>query len=128
MKKFLIILIILIVAGGLWASLGRGTRIKQSAEQSVGNGNTEFVTVTDSGYSPNTLTIKAGTTVTFKNESGIAIWPASDPHPIHTDYPEFDARRPYEQGASYSFTFERKGQWKYHDHLSPNRRGLIIVE
>lgn len=50
------------------------------------------VTYTDSGFSPNNLTIKNGQTVTFKNEGPGDMWVASAPHPTHTDYPEFDAK------------------------------------
>src|ERR1051326_866180 len=52
------------------------------------------VDYTSSGFSPSTLTVKAGDTVVFKNKSSSAFWPASDPHPTHTDYPGFDAKQP----------------------------------
>ena len=86
------------------------------------------VIYTANGFSPKSLIVKAGDTVVFKNNSGRDFWPASAPHPIHTNYPEFDAKRAITSGASYSFTFTRVGSWKYHDHLNPSINGTIAVQ
>ena len=86
------------------------------------------VTYTDSGFSPSTLTIKAGDTVVFKNESSSAFWPASAVHPTHELYPEFDAKAAISLGSTYSFTFNRVGTWKYHNHLNASHTGTIVVE
>lgn len=92
----------------------------------------EIIVYTDSGFSPSTLTIAAGTTVAFQNNSSGSFWPASDNHPTHTLYPEgscsFDPCESIEAGGSWSFTFNETGTWGYHDHLSPGRGGTIIVE
>jgi plastocyanin len=79
-------------------------------------------------FSPATLTVKAGESVTFENESGDDKWPASDVHPTHEEYPGFDAERAVLDGESYEFTFERRGRWGYHDHLNPDIVGTIVVE
>jgi len=100
------------------------------------------VTYTDSGYSPNALTIKQGETVTFKNQSSRSMWPASAVHPTHTVYsgtslsqhcPDtagaaFDACKGFLPGQSWSFTFKKAGNWKYHDHLNPGSTGEIQVK
>lgn len=86
------------------------------------------VVYTASGFSPKTLTIKTGDTVVFKNNSGEDFWPASGPHPTHTNYPEFDAKKAISSGGSYSFTFTRTGSWKYHNHLNPGSTGTITVQ
>lgn len=86
------------------------------------------VTYNESGFSPNTLRVNVGAAVTFNNESSNPMWVASNPHPIHTGYPGFDAKRGYAKGESYSFTFTKAGTWKYHNHLSPSEGGTIIVE
>lgn len=99
-----------------------------------------IVKITASGFSPKTITIKAGDTVTFFNEDSNKHWPASAMHPTHTLYPGsdiqkcgtgeqiFDACRGLEQGESFSFTFNEKGSWKYHDHLSVSSTGTVVVE
>jgi plastocyanin len=100
------------------------------------------VTYTDAGYSPNALTIKKGETVTFKNQSSRAMWPASAVHPTHRVYsgtsldehcPDktgtaFDACKGFKPGENWSFTFNKTGTWKYHDHLNPKDTGTIVVE
>lgn len=93
-------------------------------------GVSEDVTVTyaDSGYSPVTIKIKKGTTVNFVNNSSRSMWTASNPHPVHTDHSDFDPRKGFERGESYSYTFNDSGTYNYHNHLSPSHRGSVEVE
>ncbi|MBI4050596.1 MAG: cupredoxin domain-containing protein [Candidatus Doudnabacteria bacterium] len=85
------------------------------------------VIYSDTGYSPKSLTVRAGTAVVFKNESSGLMWMASAPHPAHTDLPGFDQRTGVPTGQSYSFIFEQPGTWRYHNHLKPSDFGEIIV-
>jgi plastocyanin len=78
-------------------------------------------------FEPEVITIKKGTKVIFKNVDSIKRWPASDLHPTHGIYPEFDPLQPVEVNSDWSFIFNKVGQWKYHDHLSPYIRGIIKV-
>src|SRR5688572_30991888 len=50
----------------------------------------QFVHLQTSGYEPRTLTIPAGTTVVFENKSTTDLWPASNIHPTHEIYSDFD--------------------------------------
>lgn len=83
----------------------------------------------EQGFRPDTLTVQPGDTVTFVNASDRSAWPASDLHPLHTDYPggRFDSGRPLSPGERWNFTFEAAGAWAYHDHLFPSARGVIVV-
>ncbi|MDX1535371.1 MAG: cupredoxin domain-containing protein [Candidatus Spechtbacterales bacterium] len=85
------------------------------------------VSYTDSGYSPSSITVPEGATVVFVNNSSGVMWPASNPHPVHTDYSAFDSRGTIEEGGTYEFTFTEDGEYEYHDHRSPNYGGTIIV-
>ncbi len=85
------------------------------------------VTLTEAGFEPEPLTVAQGTTVTFKTTRSDAFWPASDLHPTHDIYPEFDPKEPTDSTKTWSFTFDRVGTWKYHDHLFPYYRGTITV-
>lgn len=85
------------------------------------------VTYSDGNFSPAELNVSLGETVEFSNQTTGAFWVASDTHPSHTDYPEFDSGS-IEPGGTYSFTFERAGTWGYHDHLNPQATGTISVE
>ncbi len=89
---------------------------------------TVTISMTDSGFSPNTITINNGDTVKFVNNGTKGIWPASAPHPTHTDYPGFDAGKAVQPGGSYSFTFTKVGTWKYHNHSNSSQFGSITVQ
>lgn len=78
-------------------------------------------------FSPASLSIKAGDVVIFKNSSQVNFWPASDPHPTHTDYPEFDAKKPIPPGGTFQFKFMQLGTWGYHNHLQAAATGVVKV-
>jgi plastocyanin len=92
------------------------------------SGTTHTIIRTTEGYEPNELTIAKGDTVQFINQSGDFHWPASDLHPTHGIYPEFDPRRPVAADEAWSFRFTQVGEWKFHDHLHANEIGTITVE
>ncbi len=79
-------------------------------------------------FNPAQLEIKNGDVVIFKNESDKSFWPASGPHPTHTLYPEFDAKKAIAPGSSWQFKFTKVGIWPFHDHLTPSAFGKIIVK
>ena len=80
-------------------------------------------------FSPSTLTVKVGTTVTFKNVGkSDDMWPASAPHPTHTNLPDFDSKRDIKIGESYSYTFTKVGDWGFHNHENPTANGKIVVQ
>lgn len=83
---------------------------------------------TADGFAPAVLSITAGDTVTFVNNSKESFWPASNNHPTHTAYPEFDAKAKIEDGKTYEFTFTKSGEWGYHNHLNPKMVGVVVVK
>ena len=133
-----IIIIAVVVAGGYFLFSGTYQETSMPADdQSVSQSPTDRVIIyTDAGYSPSPLEINIGDTVVFKNESSLAMWPASAMHPTHKDYPTtggclgstFDACKGVQPGDSWSFKFDIAGNWKYHDHLNPKNFGAIIVK
>src|SRR5260221_11032052 len=56
-----------------------------TSERSLGS-----VILTDRGFMPSELTISQGSTVVFSSVRQKPFWPASNLHPSHTLYPEFD--------------------------------------
>lgn len=101
---------------------------EESAEEEALEGDEASVSYANAGFSPGVVTVPSGTTVVFENNSSRNMWVASDPHPVHSDLPEFDSRRGVGPGESYEFTFTRVGSWGYHDHLNPQHGGTVIVE
>jgi plastocyanin len=85
------------------------------------------VILTADGFSPATLTIKAGDSVTWINQSGADATVNSNPHPTHTDYPPLNLGT-FSNGASLSLTFPKKGTYGFHNHFDPSQKGTIIVE
>lgn len=85
------------------------------------------VTLTPSGWSPATLTIKAGQTVTWINKSGQEATVNSNPHPTHTDYPPLNLGS-FANGTSLTLTFPTQGTYGYHNHFNPSQTGTIVVE
>jgi len=79
-------------------------------------------------FVPTEVKIKKGDTVIWINNISEPVWPASAFHPTHNVYSGFDAFRGIKNGESYSFTFDKIGSWKYHDHLNPSVTGVVVVE
>lgn len=81
---------------------------------------------TDDGFSPDALVIPLGETVTFVSGKRPS-WPASNIHPTHEVYSDFDPKRALAPGEEWAFTFAREGRFRFHDHLAANAVGLIEV-
>ncbi len=79
------------------------------------------------GFSPMTVTIDEGDSVSFKNDTSGLMWVASDPHPTHTEFSAFDAKKGYSTGEIYTFKFEKAGTYEFHDHLHPTMKGTVFV-
>ncbi len=80
------------------------------------------------GFHPRVITIKAGETVTFKTARTKYFWPASDFHPSHTLYSDFDPKVPVGPSESWTFTFTEAGTYPFHDHLAAFYSGMIRVQ
>jgi plastocyanin len=118
MKKALILLTICIVAV---AAVGIGSDAARAADRVT-------VRMTSQGFEPREVTVQKGDTVVFENNDAQYRWPASNIHPTHNIYPEFDPKAEAAPGASWEFQFDEVGRWKYHDHLLPQFSGTVVVE
>jgi plastocyanin len=81
----------------------------------------------EKGFTPKNVTIEANDSVVFENIGKEKHWPASNIHPTHEIYPEFDSMKGIEPGKSWEFTFTKPGIWKMHDHLFAQFGGTITV-
>lgn len=86
------------------------------------------VSITSSGYSPKTVTVKAGTKVTWTNNTQGNATVNSDPHPAHSTYPPLNTVGLIKPGESKSFVFTEKGTYNYHNHLNAAQTGTVTVE
>lgn len=78
-------------------------------------------------FTPRRLVVGVGDRVVFVNDSGADFWPASNIHPTHEVLPAFDPLGAIPPGGSWGYTFTDAGEWRYHDHLAPDRGGVITV-
>lgn len=81
----------------------------------------------DNGFSPSTLTVKAGDKIKITNQSQKEMEFASNVHPVHTDNSELNVGD-IAPGASKTFAITTKGTWNYHDHYNASKGGTITVE
>lgn len=79
------------------------------------------------GFSPKNISLSKGDVVVFSNNSEHSFWPASDLHPSHLAYPEFDTKKALPPGESWEFKFEKPGKWPFHNHLDPDKVGVVNV-
>lgn len=105
-------------------------------------GITYTIRMSEAGYEPANITIRVGDTVGFANVGLYGRWPASNIHPTHSVYPGthidkchtsdgvgmFDACTEMMPGETFYFTFHEPGNWRYHDHITPDFNGVIVVE
>ncbi len=152
MKVLIWIVVILLILGGAWWYFGmQPSVVAPVAPTTTADVNTPptttaapmtaTVTYTAQGFSPATVTIAKGGSVTWVNQSGSSMLVASGVHPTHTLYDGTDRTQhcaagytgptPFDQctpGTSYSFTFDKTGTWKYHNHVKPSDTGTVIVQ
>ncbi len=88
------------------------------------SGSPQTIMITNSsgsyGFDPGLLTIKAGTTIIWKNVS-------SAPHTVTSDDgTTFDSGN-MPVGGSYHFTFTAAGSFPYHCNVHPYMRSTIVV-
>ncbi len=117
-------------ASGLGADVNAGV--------TVGTPTGATITLTANGFSPKSVTIKKGGTVTWKNESTGKMWVASANHPTHTVYDGTTLQQHCANGApgsfdecstgtTFSFTFNKTGSWNYHNHTNSSEFGTVVV-
>jgi plastocyanin len=79
------------------------------------------VSIDNFTFNPQTLTVKAGTTVTWTNKDDI-------PHGIASDNNAFTRSKALDTDDSFSFTFATPGTYKYFCYVHPHMTGTIVVE
>lgn len=79
------------------------------------------VSIDNFTFTPASLTVKAGTTVTFVNRDDI-------PHAIASATNAFAKSKALDTDDRFSFTFTTPGTYKYFCYLHPHMVGTIVVE
>ena len=79
------------------------------------------VSIDNFTFTPQSLTVKAGTTVTWTNRDDI-------PHGIAATNNAFARSRAMDTDQSYSFTFTTPGTFQYFCYIHPHMVGTIVVQ
>ena len=95
------------------ACLAMSTSAVESAENDV-------VTIHNFAFSPNALTISAGTVVTWKNLDG-------EPHTVVSDQGTFRSEA-LDENDSYQFKFDKPGTYRFICSIHPTMSGTIVVK
>lgn len=101
------------------------------------------ITLTESGFSPTSVTVARGETVRFINDSSRGMWVGVDEHPTHTEYDgtstrehcansmntgtSFDQCASVAKGELWDYTFEKTGTFGFHNHVGASNTGTVIV-
>lgn len=106
-----------------------------AAQLAASKGFNHLVSYTEAGFEPQTITVRAGETVRFTNNSLGSMWVAAAtemgsiyPAPGVCGQSAFDICKEVGPGMFYEFTFEKKGTWGYHDLSEPAKTGAVVVE
>jgi len=78
------------------------------------------VAIQNFAFNPATLTVKAGTKVTWTNQD-------SATHQVVSDTGAFNSGD-LSNGQSFSFTFDKAGSYPYHCAVHPSMTGTIVVQ
>jgi plastocyanin len=109
----------IIAAAGLGGAaglmLGMGMLLAAPADPSG------TISIDNFTFTPATLTVKAGTTVTWTNQDDI-------PHAIASATNAFAKSKALDTDDTFSFTFTTPGTYKYFCYLHPRMVGSIVVE
>lgn len=130
---FLLIAGFVIVVAGLVAYLvfnkgGSNPNSNQSTTNQVIGLSSGQVVITKDGFSPITIQIKKGDSVTWTNKDSSIHQVAADPYPSHSSLPPLDSG-PLNANDSYNFPFEKSGTYTYHDEINPLKlKGTVIVK
>lgn len=83
---------------------------------------TATISIDNFSFSPDTLTVKAGTTVTWVNHDDI-------PHTVvSADTPRLFKSPPMDTDGHYSYTFSAPGSFRYFCSIHPHMVGQVIVK
>jgi plastocyanin len=79
------------------------------------------IAIANFAFSPRELTVKAGTTVTWRNNDDA-------PHRIQSSDNRFTASPPIDTKGSFSTAFADRGEYPYYCSIHPVMQGKIIVQ
>ena len=113
----IIVLIVLIAASFMvWGRNNKGNKNQTNSNSTL---TAADVTISNFAFSPTSLTVAAGKTLTFKNEDSVA-------HTVTDRNGKFD--QTVAPGATITITIDVPGTYSYYCRFHPMMTGTIIVQ
>ncbi len=95
-----------------------------SGQQQTQNTQTESaapaIAISGFAFAPQTLTVKAGTTITWTNKDSASHTVVSDDKTVNSET--------LAKGDSFEFKFDKSGTYTYICGIHPSMKGIIVVE
>jgi plastocyanin len=133
MWTIIIIVVIVVAGGGIWLATHKNSKANNnmstmSTNSSSNNSSnssapvaTNTVTIQNFAFSPASITVKKGTSVTWTNKD-------STTHTVtETDSQTGPDSGDLASGKSYSFTFNTVGTFQYHCSIHTDMTGTVTV-
>ena len=123
--KHLVLALSLVVALSLLlvsCGAGQATQATATPQSPVGaqpGSSTATITIKSFAFDPASITVKAGTAITWTNEDSV-------PHTITSDTGAWDSGE-IAQGKTFTRTFDQEGTFAYKCTIHPNMKGTVIV-
>jgi len=130
-----IVIILVIVIGGVWwfeasqnsaqpmsdmpATTDQSPMIPSPNATTTSTSQASSVSISNFAFSPTSLTVKKGTTVTWTNNDSV-------PHTVTGDNGG-PSSGSISSGTSYSYTFTTTGTFAYHCTIHPSMHGTVVV-
>jgi plastocyanin len=132
-KVIIGVVVLILIVGGAWFVLGKNNSSQTqqpstttqtqnqasptTAQTTVGK---NAVTIQSFAFSPATITVKVGDSVTWTNQDSVG-------HSATADDNSFDTGV-FSQGQSKSITFSKAGTFTYHCSVHPNMKAKVVVQ
>lgn len=81
---------------------------------------TDKVNIQNNTYSPGSITVKQGTTVTWTNNDTV-------PHTVTADGGTGPKSGQFQKGQTYSYKFDQVGSFAYHCEVHPQMKASVVV-
>jgi plastocyanin len=115
MKMMKSLLAAAVLGAVVGSSLAGGVLVARAASPAAA------ISIDNFTFTPQTVTVKAGTMVTWTNKDDI-------PHGIAATNNAFARSKALDTDDSYSFTFTTPGTYQYFCYVHPHMTGTIVVE
>ena len=131
-KRFIAVVIVLVlVAAGLFLLINsKNNSNKQTPVRKVSTlprAIIKSVTLDKNGFTPASITIKKGETVSWLNKSGVDATVNSTPYPKNNSYPFLNLGS-FKNGSTVQALFENPGTFTYYNYFVPAQKGTVIVK